>query len=423
MDPDMLLMVFYMCLMGAAIGSVSGLIPGIHVNTLSMILLAFSAPLLAAVSLFVPWEQAPVMLACCIMSAAVVHSMVSFVPSAFIGIPDTESVMSVLPAHRMVLEGDGMVAVRCAAVGSLTGAIVSLIIAVPLYLLLKNGLGDYLNGIIMGVLIIVLALMILGESGIHRLYAAVVIIASGAAGLVAMLEILPMETIAGIGPETMFPLLTGLFGIPSLLWQGDAEIPPQYDDEVLPVSPLSGVKGVLTGCVTGWFPGITSTAGAMIAGRIFGNGDIRDFIAMVSSIGTASAMFAFITLSLTGKERSGTMSAINSLVEGTDISLGSTTFACILISMAVAAVLGYIITIWSGKRVSVLAERIDMRLFNRIILVLMVVLTILFCGYWGLVLLAACTIIGMAPLLLGIRRIHLTGCLIVPVLLFKLGLF
>ena len=50
MDPDMLLMVFYMCLMGAAIGSVSGLIPGIHVNTLSMILLAFSAPLLAAVS-------------------------------------------------------------------------------------------------------------------------------------------------------------------------------------------------------------------------------------------------------------------------------------------------------------------------------------------------------------------------------------
>ena len=209
MDPDMLLMVFYMCLMGAAIGSVSGLIPGIHVNTLSMILLAFSAPLLAAVSLFVPWEQAPVMLACCIMSAAVVHSMVSFVPSAFIGIPDTESVMSVLPAHRMVLEGDGMVAVRCAAVGSLTGAIVSLIIAVPLYLLLKNGLGDYLNGIIIGVLIIVLALMILGESGIHRLYAAVVIIASGAAGLVAMLEILPMETIAGIGPETMFPLLTG----------------------------------------------------------------------------------------------------------------------------------------------------------------------------------------------------------------------
>jgi putative membrane protein len=238
-----------------------------------------------------------------------------------------------------------------------------------------------------------------------------------------MLGVVPMESMAGMEPETMSPLLTGLFGIPSLLWQGGAEIPPQYDDETVPVSPSYGVKGVLTGCVTGWFPGITSTAGAMIAGRIFGNGDTRGFISMVSSIGTASAMFAFITLSLTGKERSGTMSAINSLVEGTDISLGSVTFTCILVSMGIAAVLGYIITVWSGKRMCTFVQRLDMNVFNRAILVLMIILTIVFCGYWGLVVLAACTLIGMAPLVLDIRRIHLTGCLIVPVLLFKLGLF
>ena len=423
MDPDLLLMVLYMCLMGAAIGTLSGLVPGIHVNTLSMILLAFGGPLLDAVSVFVPYGSAPVMLACCIMSAAVVHSMVSFVPSAFIGIPDTESVLSVLPAHRMVLEGEGMVAVRCAAIGSLTGAITSLIVAVPLYLMLGNGLGDYLNSILIAVLLIVLALMVLEESGMSRLYALAIIIASGAAGLIVMLDIVPMESITGMEPETMFPLLTGLFGIPSLLWQGGAEIPPQYDDEVLPVSPSYGVKGVLTGCVTGWFPGITSTAGAMIAGRIFGNGDTRGFISMVSSISTASAMFAFITLSLTGKERSGTMSAINSLVEGTDISLGSVTFTCILVSMGIAAVLGYVITVWSGKRMCTFVQRLDMNVFNRAIQILMISLTIVFCGYWGLVVLAACTLIGMAPLVLGIRRIHLTGCLIVPVLLFKLGLF
>ena len=71
MDPDLLLMVLYMCLMGAAIGTLSGLVPGIHVNTLSMILLAFGTPLLDAVSMFVPHGFAPVMLACCVMSAAV----------------------------------------------------------------------------------------------------------------------------------------------------------------------------------------------------------------------------------------------------------------------------------------------------------------------------------------------------------------
>ena len=68
-------------------------------------------------------------------------------------------------------------------------------------------------------------------------------------------------------------------------------------------------------------------------------------------------------------------------------------------------------------------QRMNMLVFNRVMLAAMIVLTILFCGYWGLVVLIVCTLIGLLPILLGTRRIHLTGCLIVPVLLFKLGLF
>ncbi len=423
MDADLLLMVFYMCMIGAAIGTFSGLIPGIHVNTLAVILSASSAVLLEYVSSFVPLRYAPVMLACCIMSAAVVHSAVSFVPSAFIGIPDTESVLSVLPAHRMVLEGEGMTAVRCAAIGSLTGAIVSLILTVPLYLLLDSGFGDYLNSITVRVLLILLTLMMVEERNGSRAVAAIVIILSGATGLVAMLEVLPMENMLGFGAETMFPLLTGLFGIPTLIWNGGMPIPPQYDDERFPVSPIHGIKGVLTGSLTGWFPGITSTAGAMLAGRIFGGGGPRGFISMVASIGTASTMFTFLTLSLTGKQRSGTMTVISGLLEGTDISLGSETFLCMMVTMAIASVTAVAIMIWAGRRVCVLVNRIDMGTVNRILLVLMVAMTIVFCGYWGLILLLACTVIGMIPLLAGLHRIHLTGCLIVPVLLFKLGIF
>ncbi len=422
MDADLLLMIFYMCLAGAAVGTFSGLVPGIHVNTLAIVLLTFSGPLTDIVAVFSGRDDAPLLLACCVMSAAVVHSAVDFVPSAFIGLPDTESVLSVLPAHRMVLDGEGMTAVRCAAIGSLTGAVASLVLAVPLYLLLENGLGDYLDSITVGVLIIVIVMMVYGEGG-NRLLAVAVITASGAMGLVTMLGVLPMDSPAGMEPETMFPLLTGLFGIPSLLWHSDIPIPVQYDDERFPVSPLPGIRGVLTGSLTGWFPGITSTAGAMIAGKLFGGNGPREFIAMVSSIGTASTMFTFVTLSLTGKERSGTMSVISELTAGTDISLGSGAFAAMMAAMAIASVLAYILTVRSGRLMCSVAERIDMSLLNRAVLILMIAMTILFCGYWGMMVLLVCTLIGMVPLLFGIHRIHLTGCLVVPVLLFKLGLF
>ena len=83
MNPDMLLMVAYMCIMGAAIGSFSGLIPGIHINTLAALMLAFHKDLERIVEYVVPEGYAPMMLACCILSAAVVHSATDFVPSVF----------------------------------------------------------------------------------------------------------------------------------------------------------------------------------------------------------------------------------------------------------------------------------------------------------------------------------------------------
>lgn len=424
MDPDLLLLILYMCLIGAAAGTFSGLVPGVHVNTLAMLLLLASPFLLDALSVFVPAGYGPLLLSCAVMSAAVVHSSIDFVPSAFIGIPDADTVLNVLPAHRMILDGEGMAAVRCAAIGSLTGAIVSLLLAVPMYIVLTNGLGDYLDSITVGALIIVLALMILDENPGRRIYAIVIMALSASAGLLVMTETLPMASVFDLEPETMFPLLTGLFGIPSLLTADrNSGIPPQKDDERFPVSPIHGIKGVVTGSITGWFPGITSTAGATIAGHIFSTGGTRGFISMVSSIGTASTMFAFITLCINGKERSGTMSVIGSLLQDADLGLGGDVFISMMAAMAIASVLAYMLTIWSGKAMCELLRRLDMVVFNRMILIAMVILTFLFCGYWGLVVLMVCTLIGLLPMLLGTRRIHLTGCLIVPVLLFKLGLF
>ena len=74
-------MIFYVCTIGAIVGSISGLVPGIHVNTLAALILVFNDTLESLISIIVPDDYAPVMLACMVVSAAVVHSATDFIPS------------------------------------------------------------------------------------------------------------------------------------------------------------------------------------------------------------------------------------------------------------------------------------------------------------------------------------------------------
>ncbi len=420
---DLILMTLYMCCLGAAIGTVSGIIPGIHVNTLAAIMLA-SYPLLQNIfSSFVPEAYIPVMLACCILSASVVHSSVDFVPSVFIGVPDVDSVLNVLPGHRMLLDGEGMTAVRCAAIGSIVGAFTSIIMAVPMYYLLSNGLGNYLDSITIGFLFIVLALMILKENGMKKLVAILILTISGLWGLFCMQYPIPLDNLLGMEPEIMLPLLSGLFGIPALITSNEnGDVPPQTDDETYPVGPVPGLKGVITGSVTGWFPGVTSTTGASLANVIFGKEDIRGFISMISSIGTAATMFAFVTYAVSGKTRTGTMIAIDNMIGNVSVTPNGELFWIMMIAMAIASVFAYFITIGSGKVICRFISEINVTRLNKCILVLIISITFVMTGYWGLVILALSTLIGMIPVMTGTNRAHLTGCLIIPVLIFKIGL-
>src|SRR5690606_23406750 len=105
---------------GVALGLLSGLLPGIHVNTLAAIMLASLAVLLP---LFGPF-----FLAAALFSALVTHCFIDAVPSTFLGIPDADTALAVLPAHALCMEGRGEEAVRISALGSATG----LALAVPL---------------------------------------------------------------------------------------------------------------------------------------------------------------------------------------------------------------------------------------------------------------------------------------------------
>ena len=91
-------------LVGILCGIITGLTPGIHVNLVATTLLALSPILLSHFN--------ALSLAVFIMSLAVTHSFLDTIPSTYLGAPENENALSVLPAQKMLLRGEGYHAVK-----------------------------------------------------------------------------------------------------------------------------------------------------------------------------------------------------------------------------------------------------------------------------------------------------------------------
>ncbi len=406
-------------MVGACMGLFSGIVPGIHVNTLASMMLAFYPSIESAISGIVTAESVPLAVCCCIMSASVVHSFVDFVPSVFIGAPDSEDAISVLPGHRLMLSGRGMSAVRSAAIGSIIGASAAILLSIPLQFILIRGAESQLDRLTPLVLIVVSAILILGErrpSGM--LWGLVAFIVSGALGLICMALPIPSDGMLGKG-TLLFPMLTGLFGIPVLLDSSGigASAKRQTDCIRDPVGILPGIKGVVMGCIAGWFPGITSTVGASVSASIFPEDGPERFISMVASIGTVTSVLSLVTLSVSGSGRSGTAIVIGEILGDSLGGFASEPFMVLLASTAMASVMGYGLTIASGRAMSHAVGRIDSGKLSRTVLILLLALTIALTGPFGLLVLGCSAVVGFLPQSFGICRTVLCGCLILPALI------
>ena len=417
------MMIVSMSLIGSALGTFSGMVPGIHVNTLATMMLAAYGVMDYVLTPFVPAGYVPIAICCCIVSAAITHSSVDYVPSVFTGAPDPDDVVSMLPGHRLLNEGHGMAAVRSAAIGSCVGSCVSIAIAIPLQFLLMNGFGDYLDSITTFVLCAAVMILLLNERCIRRaMMGLIVLMISGALGLACMDLDIPCDGILS-GGTLLFPMLSGLFGIPAMLVSLDHnEVVEQRDDVEFPVTPIPGIKGVLMGSLTGWFPGITSTTGSIIGTAFSSVKRAEDFISMTASIGSASTIMMLTTLSVSGKGRSGAMMVVEEILGDGVIGMLNERFMILLMTAAITTFIAYHITIRCGSFMCDIVSRFDMSKVNRLCLVLIIVLVASFTGPYGMMILIVSTFIGFIPILFDVGRVYLTGCLLVPTILTFLSL-
>jgi len=386
---------------GILAGIITGLIPGVHINLVSIILLSMAPLLLGYASIM--------SLGVFIISMAVTHTFLDFIPSVFLGAPEGETALSILPGHRLLLQGRAFEAVKLTVIGSLFCLLLAIVLA-PLLFITLGKVYPLLKQYIGIILIIIVTFMITKDD--NRFWNATLFFMSGVLGLI----VLNMPNLN----NPLFPLLSGLFGTSMLLQSlmDKVNVPEQTTDETIVVEKRKIASalgaGTIAGGLTSFFPGLGAAQGAIIASQF--TKDIGDhaFMILVGGINTVNFVLSLITLSVIEKARNGAVIVVQDL-------FGSIVLQDILIFFCATLVVAGIATILALKLTKGFAKvivKVNYQMLCIGIIAFITLLVFFFSGFVGLLVLLTATAVGMIAPIKGIGRNHAMGCLLLPVILY-----
>jgi len=405
---------------GFALGIISGLTPGLHLNNFAAMLLAISPQLLIL-------GLSPFQIACIILSASISQTFFDAIPAVFLGAPDSETALTVLPGQRLMLEGRGIEAVRLSALGSAGSVLFAILLIVPLSWMVSNYY-DYLTKYV-GILLLAIALMMIKSergpwiegqgSWVHYKFKAVatlLFLTSGLLGTFAFdheeLAVSPL----GLEPQVLLPLLSGIFGASSLLlsFSTEMKIPEQKESEIrLPASALARAlfSGGLGGSVVAWIPGVSPSVAAITA-RLGAIPGPEEFLICIAGVNTANALFSLVALYVIDKPRSGAAAAIQQLM-----ALDQSTLTQMIIIVVIVAAASYLACNAAARLAGRAITRLNYRLLCLAVLLFLVAMTYGFTGLFGLFIFFLSTVVGLIAPVAGIHRTHAMGVLMLPLIL------
>ncbi len=413
---------------GIGIGTIAGLLPGVHVNNTSAILLGIS-PVLAAAGV------QPTYIAAAIVASTVAQSFLDIIPAIFLGAPDDATILAVMPGHRMLLDGRGIEAVRLSAAGSGLAIVVSMLLILPLAILFGSIYPLIWDN--MALILLAISMFIIlsnkSDSPFPEASERTKKIMKGtliffAAGLLGVLSfaiepgLVPLISIAA--PTVLLPLLSGLFGAPMLLLSSlaEPEIPRQgHHDFAMSGGEIgqSALLGTVAGAMVSWFPAVSAGVATSVTGMFSKQDEDADrrYLISVSGVNTANAVFSLVALYVIGKPRSGAVAAAQELLGGA-IDYG--TFVLFIVVVCMTGMLSYLIVLWIGAYAAEAFGKINYRRMNRCVLLFLCAMCLLMTGMMGLAIFLIAASVGMAAHLLKVKKTCLMGVLLLPCILYFL---
>ncbi|MFA5856621.1 MAG: tripartite tricarboxylate transporter permease [Candidatus Pacearchaeota archaeon] len=387
--------------LGIIIGTITGLIPGIHINLVGSILLLSSTYLLTIVS--------PISLVCFIIAVAITHTFVDFIPSILLGAPNEDSILSVLPGHRLLLVGKGYEAVLSSLEGALTGIILFIIIT-PFFIFFLKQIYPLFQRIMGLILIISVLYLIYCEN--KKILASIIFLLSGFLGIAVLNLNLN---------EPLLPMLSGLFGASGIIisFNEKTKIPKQtilikqnkYDK-------ISFLKNIITSLVSSplpaFLPGMGSSQAALIGTQINGKSTEKDFLFLIGSINIIVMSLSFITLFSINKIRTGASNSVSKLIP----TLTNNDLYIIITTIILVGLISYFLSKYLLYIFINLIDKINYSKISLIVLFLLFIFTIIFSGFIGLLVFLVSTSLGIYCILSNVKRTILMGCLLIPTILF-----
>jgi putative membrane protein len=392
-----------LALVGCGFGVITGLTPGLHINTVCLIGLGFYAGFgLDALDFGV-----------FAVAMSVTHAFLDFIPSIFLGVPEESTALSVLPTHRLVMAGHGFEAVKLTAYGCLLGLVFGLLFLLPV-LYFVPVIYRQIRGVVVYAIASAECALILREDGWGRLWAFVVFSLSGILGL------LTLDCASLSSSQVLFPVFAGLFGLSGIVCslgerqhcvpqQGYANV--RVDGEVV----RGGFFGAAGGVIVGLLPAMSPSQVGILMSEAFGSGQ-RGFLVSVAAISTSDSIYSLVSLYTIQNARSGVAVMLGRILE-----FDASVLALFVGVFCLSALAAFFLHLEIGRRAMVLFGRVDYRVISSSVLVFVLFLVWFFTGTFGVLVAMVAAAVGVLPIRSGVSRTHLMGVLLLPTIFYFLG--
>lgn len=393
----MLIEIIIALVCGVACGIITGLLPGVHIN------------LVAAILLSLPAFAEPLTLVIFIVAMTACHGFFDFIPSIFLGCPDEDTGLSILPGHELLLKGKGYEAVLLSLYGCLFGVILALVLT-AVFIFIMPKIFFYLKFVMFFILIIANIYLLLKEE--RKALAFLVFLMSGILGVISIN--LPVN-------NSLLPLLSGLFGSSSL-------ITSIIRKEKLPKQEISnpeikirdfikpGLAGMLTAPLCSFLPALGSNQAAVLGSDIIDEKRKNSFLILIGIINGMVICLSFVALYSLGKARTGTAAAVGTIMS--EFSLHN--LIIILLVILIASIFAFLLARKTARIMAKNIAGINYQFLSLAVLIFISLLVLYFSGILGFLVFITATAIGLTAIMLKVRRTNMMASLMLPAIFFYL---
>src|SRR3989344_927658 len=388
---------------GMLLGTITGLTPGIHINLIASIIVAYSYNILKVLD--------PISIVITITAMAVTHTLLDIIPSTLLGIPNADNLTMLLPAHKLTTEGKAKLAIVYGLLGASCGILITIIFA-PIIIRFMPFIYEKIKDYIVFILMIITTYVISNSK--NKFLSLIFFLTTGIVGILSF----NIKTIN----QPLLPLLSGIFGVSALILSIKNKIKIAEQDQNIKIEiskkdlTKHSIVTLFASLLTNFLPGLTSSYTALIANKISKVKNQAEYIILSNAANSSATIISFIAFYTINKTRSGAIAAIQYLIS----SINQTTLILLIAVSLITTGITVIVALKITDKILKAINKINYTKISIGIIAIIILAVLVITRLEGILILTITTSIGILAEKLNIERIALTGCLIFPVILYLL---